>query len=51
VSSIPSRLQLYYFLALFGAGAFFLFLAITVALPVVVVFPTKFALSYVLASL
>mmetsp|Transcript_23792 Transcript_23792/g.51973 ORF Transcript_23792/g.51973 Transcript_23792/m.51973 type:complete len:233 (+) Transcript_23792:257-955(+) len=48
VPSIPSRKQLYYFLALFGAGAFFLFLAVTVALPVVVVFPTKFAVSFTL---
>mmetsp|Transcript_31041 Transcript_31041/g.43012 ORF Transcript_31041/g.43012 Transcript_31041/m.43012 type:complete len:244 (+) Transcript_31041:99-830(+) len=48
VTSVPSRAQVYYFIGLFGAGVFFLFLALTVALPVIVVFPTKFALCFTL---
>ncbi|KAK3282406.1 hypothetical protein CYMTET_9853, partial [Cymbomonas tetramitiformis] len=47
---IPSRQQMTYATVLAGAGIFFLILAITVALPVVVIFPSKFALTFSLGT-
>lgn len=40
----PSRAQFTYFLALAGIGIFFLGLSFTVALPLIVIAPAKFAL-------
>merc|ERR1719353_270588 len=46
--ALPDGSRLTYATALFGAGALLLFLAFVVALPVLIVFPAKFALSFTL---
>lgn len=45
-SGIPTGEQLMYFLSLLGGGLFFLFMAFFVFLPVVILAPSKFALSF-----
>lgn len=50
LSSVPSTANLTYFFALLAAGAFFLLLSFFVFLPVIVVAPAKFALTFSIGS-
>jgi len=47
---MPSSTQLAYFAALLGSGVFFLVLAFTLFLPVIMLAPSKFALCFTLGS-
>ncbi|GMH32778.1 hypothetical protein BSKO_00612 [Bryopsis sp. KO-2023] len=50
VQNVPSRQQWYYFAAFLTGGLVMLFLAFSVALPIIVLSPSKFAFSFTLGS-
>jgi hypothetical protein len=47
---MPSSTQLAYFAALLGSGVFFLILAFTLFLPVIMLAPSKFAICFTFGS-
>lgn len=51
VRSIPSGQQLAYFFSFLAAGGVFLLLSFTIFLPVIILSPSKFALSFTLGCL
>lgn len=48
--SMPSGSQLTYFAALMGGGLFFIFVAVSIYLPFIIISPAKFAAAFTLGS-